>query len=111
MIRECKAKYYNPGLARMNRAWGTTCPDSIVNKKIDTKSPSNTEFTMGPEQCLEVDNLKISPLSNGYKHIIFMMDVFSGYVFAYNTQDMTAGRCTIDVKKETLISTNSHTDR
>ena len=61
---------------------------------------SNTEFTMGPEDCLEVDILPNLPSSNGFQHIITMMDVFSRYLFAYPTQDMTArtvARCIIDV--------------
>ena len=55
---------------------------------------------MGPEDCLEVDILPNLPSSNGYQHIITMMDVFSRYLFAYPTQDMTAktvARCIIDV--------------
>ena len=61
---------------------------------------SNTEFTMGPEDCLEIDIFPNLPSSNGYKHIITMMDVFSRYLFANPTQDMTAktvARCIIDV--------------
>ena len=105
MIQESRAKYYYPGLARKIRAWVINCPDCIANKRIDTrqirpKMLSNTEFTFGPEDCLEVDILPNLPSSNGYKHIITMMDVFSRYLFAYPTQDMTArtvGRCIIDV--------------
>ena len=61
---------------------------------------SNTEFTLGPEDCLKVDILPNLPSSNGYQHIVTMMDVFSRYLFAYPTQDMTAktvARCIIDV--------------
>ena len=105
MIQECRAKYYFPGLARKIRAWVTSCQDCIANKRIDTrqirpKMLSNTEFTMGPEDCLEVDILPNLPSSNGYQHIITMMDVFSRYLFAYPTQDITAktvARCLIDV--------------
>ena len=105
MIQECRAKYYFPGLARKIRAWVTSCQDCIANKRIDTsqirpKMLSNTEFTMGPEDCLEVDILPNLPSSNGYQHIITMMDVFSRYLFAYPTQEMTAktvARCIIDV--------------
>ena len=105
MIQESRAKYYYPGLARKIRAWVINCPDCIANKRIDTrqirpKMLSNTEFTFGPEDCLEVDILPNLPSSNGYKHIITMMDVFARYLFAYPTQDMTArtvGRCIIDV--------------
>ena len=61
---------------------------------------SNTEFPMGPDDCLEVHILPNLPSSKGYQHIITMMDVFSRYLFAYPTQDMTAktvARCIIDV--------------
>ena len=105
MIQECRSKYYFPGLARKIRAWVTSCPDCIANKRIDTrqlrpKMLSNTEFTIGPEDCLEADILPNLPSSNGYQHIIMMMDVFSRYLFAYPTQDMTAktvARCIINV--------------
>ena len=105
MIQECRAKYYFPGFARKIRAWVTSYPDCIANKRIDTrqirpKMLSNTEFTMGPEDCSEVDILPNLPSSNGYQHIITMMDVFSRYLFAYPTQGMTAktvARCIIDV--------------
>ena len=73
----------------------TSCPHCIANKRIDTrqirtKMLSNTEFTMGPEDCLEVDILPNLPSSNGYQHNVTMMDVFSRYLSAYPTQDMTA---------------------
>ena len=94
-IQECRAKYYFPGLARKIRAWVTNFPDCIANKRIDTRPIrpqmlSITEFTMGPEDCLEVDILPNIPSSSGYQHIITLMDVFSRYLFAYPTQDMTA---------------------
>ena len=105
MIQECRAKYYFPGLALKIRAWVTSCPDCIANKRIDTrkirpKMLSNIEFTMGPEDCLEVDILPNLPSSNVLQHIITMMDVISRYLFAYQTQYMTAktvARCIIDV--------------
>ena len=105
MIRECRSKYYYLGPARNIRAWVTSCEDCIANKRINTrqirpKMLSNTEFTMEPEDCLEVYILPNMPSSNGYKHIITMMYVFSRNLFAYLTQDMTArtaGRCIIDV--------------
>ena len=61
---------------------------------------SKTEFAMGPEDCLEVDILPNLPSSNGYQHIVTTIDVFSRYLFAYPTQDMTAktvARFIIDV--------------
>ena len=75
---------------------------------------SNTEFPMGPEDCLERNILPILPSSNGYQHIITMTDVFSRYLFTYPTQDMTAktvARCIIDVMTRhcylpTVILTN-----
>ena len=105
MIPECRTKYYFPRLARKIRSWETSCPDCIANKRIDTsqirpKMLSNTEFTMWPEDCLEVDILPNLPSSNEFQRIITMMHVFSSYLFAYSTQDMTArtvARCIIDV--------------
>ena len=73
---------------------------------------SNTEFTKGPEDCLEVDILPNLPSSNGYKHIITRMDVFSRYLFAYHTQDMTASRTLYHrCDEKTLLSTNSLTEQ
>ena len=106
MIQECRAKYYFPGLARKIRAWVTSCPDCIASKRIDMRHIrhkmyiSNSEFTMGPEDCLEVDILPNLPSSNGYQHIITMMDVFSRYLFASPTRDLTVktmARCISDV--------------
>ena len=68
MIQERRTKYYYPGLARKIRAWVINCPDCIANKQIDTRQKrpkmlSNTEFTFGPEDCLEVDILpKLTPI-------------------------------------------------
>ena len=105
MIAESRAKYYFPGLARKLRAWVTSCPDFIAYRRVDTrqihpKMLSNTDSTMGPGDCLEVDILPYLPSSNGYQQIKTMMDVFSRYLFAYPTQDMTdktIARCIIDV--------------
>ena len=52
MIQESRAKYYFPGLARKIRAWVTSCPDCIANKRLDTrqirpKMLSKTAFTRG----------------------------------------------------------------
>ena len=93
------------GNSSRNPSLGTSCSDCIANKRISRrqtrpKKLSNTEFTMGPEDWLKLDILPNIPSSIGYKHIITNMDVFSCYLFAYPTQDMTArtvGRSTIDV--------------
>ena len=54
-------------------------------------------------------------MSNGYQHIITMMDDFSRYLFAYPTQDMTAktvARCIIDVMtRHCYLSTVILTDK
>ena len=105
MTHESRIKYCYPGLARKIRAWVINSPDCIANKRIDTrqtrpKNLSNTEFTFGPDDCLENDILPNLPSSIDYKHNITWMDVFSRYLFAYPTQDMTArtvGRCIVDV--------------
>ena len=116
MIQECRAKYYFPGLVRNIRAWVTSCPDCIAKKRIDTrqicpKMLSNTEFTTGPEDCLEVDILPNLPSSNGFQHIITLMDVFSRYLLAYPTQDMTARTLHNRCNDTTLLSTDCHTNR
>ena len=105
MIQECRTEHYYPGLAEKIRAWVTNCTDCIANKRFDTRQIqpnvlSNTDFTMGPEDCLEVDLLLNLPWSNGCKHIITMLDVFSRYLFVYPTKDVTprtVGRGIIDV--------------
>ena len=102
MIQECRTKYYYHGLGRKIRAWATKCPDCIANKRIDTrqlrpKMISNTKFTLGPEDCLEVD--KFTALKRLQTHqnndgCFFTIPVCFPY------QDMTAetvGRCIIDV--------------
>ena len=95
MILECRAKYFFRGLARKIRAWVRSCTDCIANKRLDKrqirpKKLSKTEFTLGPEDCLQVVILPHLPSSNGYQHIITMRDVFSRYLFTHPTQDMTA---------------------
>ena len=51
---------------------------------------SNTEFTMGPEDCLEIDILPNLPSSHGYQHIISMMEVFSRYLKGAHTSLKTS---------------------
>ena len=72
MIRGVPNEILLPGLARKIRAWIINFPDCIANKRIDTrqirsKMLSNTEFTFGPEDCLDVDILPILLSSIGYK--------------------------------------------
>ena len=57
---------------------------------------NNTEHVLGPEYILEIDILPNLPKSAGYKNIVTRIDVFSRYLFAYPTQNVTAK--TIDVK-------------
>ena len=65
-----------------------------------SKTVKQYRIDHGTEDCLEVDILPNLPSSNGYQHIITMMDVFSRYRFAYRTKDLTAktvARYIIDV--------------
>ena len=60
-----------------------------------------TDFSKGPEDIVHIDILPNLPCSAGYQHIITMIDVFSYYLFAYPTQNMTAQsveKCIIEVK-------------
>ena len=105
MIQECRSKYYYPGLAKRIKQWVTQCEDCIKYKRINNnqirpKMINNTEHVLGPEDILEIDILPNLPNSSGYQNIVTMIDVFSRYLFAYPTQDVTAktiGRCIVDV--------------
>ena len=104
MIQGCRPKVYFPRLARKINPWVTSCSDGIANNRIDTRQKrpkmlSNTEFIMRPDDC-QVNILPNLPLSKGYQHTIIMMNVFSRYLFAYTTQNITAktaAHCIIDV--------------
>ena len=105
MIQECRPKYYYPGLAKRIKQWVMQCEDCIKYKKINNsqirpKMINNTEHVLGPEDILEIDILPNLPNSAGYQNIVTMIDVFSRYLFAYPTQNVTAktiGRCIVDV--------------
>ena len=105
MMQKCRAKYYHPGLARDIKKWVKACQGCIKYKQISTrqirpKMINPTNFSMGHEDILEIDILPNSTCSAGYQHIITMIDVFSRYLFAYPTRNMTAqtvGQCIIDV--------------
>ena len=105
MIQECRSKYYYPGLAKKIRQWVMQCEECIKYKRINNsqirpKMINNTEHVLGPEDILEIDILPNLPNSAGYQNIVTMIDVFSRYLFAYPTQNVTAktiGRCIVDV--------------
>ena len=105
MIQECRSKYYYPGLAKRIRQWVMRCEDCIKYKRINNsqirpKMINNTEHVLGPEDILEIDILPNLPNSAGYQNIVTMIDVFSRYLFANPTQNVTAktiGRCIVDV--------------
>ena len=105
MIRECRSTYYYPGLAKRIKQWVMQCEDCIKYKRINNtqirpKMINNTEQVLGPEDILEIDILPNLPNSTGYQNIVTMIDVFSRYLFAYPTQNVTAktiGRCIVDV--------------
>ena len=105
MIQECRSKYYYPGLAKKIRQWVMQCEECIKHKRINNsqirpKMINNTEHVLGPEDILEIDILPNLPNSAGYQNIVTMIDVFSRYLFAYPTQNVTAktiGRCIVDV--------------
>ena len=105
MIQECRSKYYYLGLAKRIRQWVMRCEDCINYKRINNsqirpKMINNTEHVLGPEDILEIDILPNLPNSAGYQNIVTMIDVFSRYLFAYPTQNVTAktiGRCIVNV--------------
>ena len=61
---------------------------------------NNTEHVLRPGDILETDITQNLPISAGYQNIVTMIDVFSSYLFAYPTQNVTPktiGRCIVDV--------------
>ena len=89
-----------PGLAKRIRQWVMQCEDCIKYKRINnsqirSKLINATEHVLDPEDILEIDILPNLPNSAGYQNIVTMIDVFSRYLFAYPTQNVTAK--TIDV--------------
>ena len=89
-----------PGLAKRIRQWVMQSEDCIKYKRINnsqirSKLINATEHVLGPEDILEIDILPNLPNSAGYQNIVTMIDVFSRYLFAYPTQNVTAK--TIDV--------------
>ena len=94
MIQECRSKYYYPGLAKRIKQWVMQCEDCIKYKRINNsqirpKMINNTEHVLGPEDILEIDILPNLSISTGYQNIVTMIDVFSRYLFAYPTQNVT----------------------
>ena len=83
--------------------------------QVRPKMLSSTEFTVGPDDCLDEVILPNLPPSIGYEHIMRMMDVFSRYLFTYPTQDMTArtsGKTIIDgMARHCYLSTVILTDK
>ena len=110
MIQECRSKYYYPGLEKIIKQWVMQCEDCIKYKRISNsqirpKMINNTEHVLGPEDILEIDILPYLPNSAGNQNIVTMIDVFSRYLFAYPTQNVTAktiGRCIVDVMTRQL---------
>ena len=69
---------------------------------------NNTEHVLGPEDILEIDILPNLPISAGYQNLVAMEDVFSCYLFAYPTQNVTAktiGRCIVDMTRHAYLPT------
>ena len=94
-----------PGIAKRIKQWVMQCEDCMKYKRINNsqirpKMINNTEDVLGPEDILEIDILPNLPNWAGYQNIVTMIDVFSRYLFAYPTQNVTAktiGRCIVDV--------------
>ena len=102
MIQECKLKYHYPGLPKGIKQWVSQCEacskyKRIINSQIRPKLINNTEHVLWAEDNLEIDILPNLPNLTGYQTIVAgyqtnvtMIDVFSRYLFAYPTQNVTA---------------------
>ena len=104
-IQESRSRYYYPGLAKRIKQWVMQCEDCIKykiinNSQIRPKMINNTEHVLGPEDKLEIHILPNLANSVGYQNIVKLIDVFSHYLLAYPTQNVTEktiGRCIVDV--------------
>ena len=81
MLQEIRSKYYYPGIAKLVHKWVNGCEFCIKDKRIsnDQITPellNLPEWTLGPEDAMQIDLLPILPPSGGYENIITAEDVF-----------------------------------
>ena len=120
MLPKIRCKYYYPGIAKLVRKWVNGCETCIRDKRISNEllTPellNLPEWTLGPDDAMQIDLLPNLPPSGGYKNIITAMDVFSRYLFAYPVADASAAntaKVIIDIMtKHTYLPTTLITDK
>ena len=120
MLQEIRCKYYYPGIAKLVRKRVNGCETCIKDKRISNEliTPellNLPEWTLGPEDAMQIDLLPNLPPSEGYENIITAMDVFSRYLFAYPVADASAAntaKVIIDIMtKHTYLPTTLITDK
>ena len=87
IIQENRSKSYCPGIAKLVRKWVNGCETCIKDKKnsndqITPEILNLPEWTLGPEEAMQIDLLPNLQPSGGYENIITAIDVFSRYLFA-----------------------------
>ena len=114
MLQEIRYKYYYPGLAKLVHKWVNGCETCIKDKRISNEliTPellNLPEWTLGPEDAMQIDLLPNPLPSGGYENIITAVDVFSRYLFAYLVTDASAAntaKVNIDIMtKHTYLPT------
>ena len=87
----------------------------ISNELITPELLNLPEWTLGPEDAMQIDLLPNLPPSGGYENIITAMDVFSRYLFAHPVTDASAAntaKVIIDIMtKHTYLPTTLITDK
>ena len=120
MLQEIRCKYYYPGIAKLVRKRVNGCETCIKDKRISNEliTPellNLPEWTLGPEDAMQIDLLPNLPPSGGYENIVTAMDVFSRYLFAYPVADASAAntaKVIIDIMtKHTYLPTTLITDK
>ena len=120
MLQEIRSKYYYPGIAKFVRKWVNGCETCIKDERIsnDLITPellNQPEWTLGPEDAMQIDLLPNLPPSGGYENIITAIDVFSRYLFAYSVTDASltnTAKVIIDIMtKQTYLLTTLITDK
>ena len=108
------------GIAKLVRIWVNGCETCIKDKRIsdDLITPellNSSEWTLGPEDTMEIDLLPNLPQSGGYENFVTAMDVFSRYLFAYPVTDASAAntaKVIIDIlTKHTYLPTTLITNK
>ena len=81
ILQEIRCRYYYPRIAKLLRKWVDGCETCIKAKRISNELITLEllilpEWTLGPEDAMQIDLLPNLPPSGEYENIVTAMDVF-----------------------------------